>query len=450
MQALGRRCPGTSWTHDDAVPVIVVCEPISKAFSHEKVNSGFLVDLRLAFPLEPIRVYADPSHIRALEDILEHDGQSLPMLEFMPIDIGNCYRLSNIPGCWRTLRSVLRGAAESGAGRILFLSFNPMLLLLVKCTRRGLLYGRVKCALVLHGDFEEIAHDRAGSPVPPLPRPSLRMGIRKTSLAVLPGKAFRHAGHWLLARSRAAVQSLLKALVPMKRALEWRHSADFRYIALSPHVPVNARPYIDTEALNMAVVPMPIVFARPSPPPANAHPKFAVFGYGDSAMLHQILAGLSESPAAGLPYEIRIIGMDDRGIAGFRNVTTPSPGKPMSRAEMESQARDIDAFLILYTGESYRMSCSGSIFEALSYVKPVLHFENACVDQFNTPDRPIGMRAGSTRQFVDNMVAIILDFGKFSMDAERYRENILALRREYGMAAWVGELRDVLTWPASC
>lgn len=428
--------------------MIVVCEPISKAFSHEKVNSGFLVDLRLAFPLEPIRVYADASHIRALQDILEHDGQSVPMLEFMPIEVGNAYRFSDIPGCWRSLRKVLRETTESGAGRILFLSFNPVLLLLLKCIRRSRQSSRVKCALVLHGDFEEIAHDRKTSQVPPLPRPSLRTGFRKTVLAELPGMALRHAKRRLLARWRATIQALLRSLVPMTRALEWRHSADFRYIALSPHIPANASRYVNIDALDIRVVPMPIVFAEPTRPPANAYPKFAVFGYGDSAMLHQLLDELSRSAAAAMPYEIRIIGMDDRGIAGFRNVTTPSPGKPMSRAEMESQAADIDVFLILYTSESYRVSCSGSIFEALSYVKPVLHFENDCIDQFDTPDRPIGMRAMSTQQFVDNMAAIILDFGKFTADARHYRENILVLRREYGMAEWAGELRNVLTWPA--
>ena len=54
--------------------MIVVCEPQCKSISHEKVNSGFIYGLRLAYPLETIRLYADASHIKALKEILIHDN----------------------------------------------------------------------------------------------------------------------------------------------------------------------------------------------------------------------------------------------------------------------------------------------------------------------------------------------------------------------------------------
>ena len=116
----------------------------------------------------------------------------------------------------------------------------------------------------------------------------------------------------------------------------------------------------------------------------------------------------------------------------------------MSREQMEAQAKDIDAFLILYTSERYRLSCSGSIFEALSYMKPVLHFENDCVNEFNRPESPIGMRAESPEEFVANMVAIIRDYGKFVEDAQRYRLNILERRRQYAMESSIVQLRQSL------
>lgn len=424
--------------------MIVVCEPICKAFSHEKVNSGFLLALRLAFPAEAIRVYADESHIIALNRILENDKKAIDNLEFRPIQFGISYRPLDLFRYRRMLGRVCRESRAAGVDRVFFLSFNSVILFLLKSLKWSRQLRRMAFTLVLHGDFEDIADDRLPSLTPPLPQVPVANRIRNASLWKLPGMAVRYAWRRLQGSLKAGLQAVVLRLFPLKRMLEWRHSPDFRYIALSPHILVNARKYLDVEWLNMSVVAMPIVFADASPMPRNPHPKFAVFGYGDSAMLHQVLKGLSVSAAADLPYEIRIIGMDDRGVSGFHKVTTPSPGRPMSREEMEAQAGDIDAFMIFYTSERYRLSCSGSIFEALSYMKPVLHMENECVNEFNKPDSPIGLRAESTDEFVNNLVMIIQDYGKFQEDAVQYRRNILRRRAEYGMETSTEQLRQSL------
>ena len=52
--------------------MIVICEPQCKSFSHEKVNSGFLYALRLAFPNDRLVFYAHYSHIVSIKSILEN------------------------------------------------------------------------------------------------------------------------------------------------------------------------------------------------------------------------------------------------------------------------------------------------------------------------------------------------------------------------------------------
>ena len=54
--------------------MIIICEPQCKYLSHEKVNSGFIYGIRLAYPQEKLRFYADISHIEAIKKILIHDN----------------------------------------------------------------------------------------------------------------------------------------------------------------------------------------------------------------------------------------------------------------------------------------------------------------------------------------------------------------------------------------
>ena len=424
--------------------MIVVCEPICKSFSHEKVNSGFLLALRLAFPDEIIRVYADDSHAASLAEILRNDRREIGNLEFRPIHFATSYRPLDIFRYLRLLRRVCLESKSVGVKRIFFLSYNPVILFILKVLKWSSSLRDMGFTLVLHGEFEEIADDALPSQVPPLPRSGLASRIRKVGFWRLPAMAILHAWRKFNGSLQTGLRSAAARLFPLKRMLQWRHSPAFRYVALSPHIVANAGKYVDCAWLNMHVVAMPIVFADPWPQPRNPHPRFAVFGYGDSAMLHHLLEGLSSSAVAGQPYEVRIIGMDDRGVEGFANVSTPSRGKPMTREEMEAHARDIDAFMILYTSERYRLSCSGSIFEALSYMKPVLHFRNDCVDEFDRKDSPIGLRAESIGEFVANMASIIEDYPKFLLDAETYRSNILRRRAEYGMETSIEQLRQSL------
>ena len=65
--------------------MIIICEPLCKGVSHEKVNSGFIYGLSLAFPDEKMRIYADASHIEAIRNILDHDNVSISRIEYRPV-----------------------------------------------------------------------------------------------------------------------------------------------------------------------------------------------------------------------------------------------------------------------------------------------------------------------------------------------------------------------------
>ena len=190
---------------------------------------------------------------------------------------------------------------------------------------------------------------------------------------------------------------------------------------------------------------MPTVFHPAYKVEGNQYPKFAIFGYGNSTMSFQILTRLSKLNLTD-PYEIRNIGMNNLGVEGFSNVTMTSNGNRLSRSEMESHARDIDMFLILHPSNTYKLCCSASIFEALSYQKPILHFDNDCINTYNTRDMPIGLRASSIEEFVDNMVNIIKNYEVFLSDRHDFIRNISELRDNYSIERSKEHIASVFSW----
>jgi hypothetical protein len=190
---------------------------------------------------------------------------------------------------------------------------------------------------------------------------------------------------------------------------------------------------------------MPIVFAEPMPPAQNEFVKFAVFGYGDSAMLYKANLLLSQKKITS-PYEIRMISMDSRGTEGFPNVHRVSPGKVMPRSGMEKYARDIDIFLILYDKSRYRLSCSGSILEAISYSKPILHLNNDAVNYFDKQENPIGICCDDLEELADKMCDIINHYPAYSADLITYRENIKHLRDEISIEKLVPAIKSSFTF----
>jgi hypothetical protein len=190
---------------------------------------------------------------------------------------------------------------------------------------------------------------------------------------------------------------------------------------------------------------LPTIFAEPFDMPGNSYPKFATFGYGNPAMLQKVLIELGKRKISK-PYEIRVIGMDASGTDGFQNVYCPSPGKRLERREMEKYARDIDIFLILYENDQYRLSCSNSILEALSYMKPVIHLDNDCINTFNLKERPIGICCHSVEELVLTMEDIIDNYQERLQLFNIFRNNILPMRNKVSIENSVQNIYSCFTW----
>lgn len=437
--------------------MIIVCDLICKSMSHEKVNSGFIYGLSLAFPNETIKLYADTTHIEAIKSILAHDEIVIKNLEFRPIKLSQYMSFANILIQYFLLFRVFAELIKLDVNKVFFLSFTPKILYVIKklkCVRR---FSQLKFTFVLHGEFESIADDISSYPSINLPRTEIPIYIKlsifekiaRTKLKNLPIKVYRN----VIQEVRKAIQEITKiswfkrksSFFTVKKVMEWNHSSDYRYIALSPHILRNAGKYLDLNQFDLHSVILPTNFVKPIAAPNNMHAKFATFGYGDSLVLHNI-AHLLEKKKITRPYEIRVIGMDNRGTEGFVNVIATSKGKRLARQDMEHHALDIDAFLILYDKKRYRLSCSNSILESLSMMKPIIHFDNDCINQFNSARSPIGFCCYSLDEYIDKLADIIENYASYKGEFLKFRENILKLRTRCAVEESASEIRKSFTW----
>lgn len=412
--------------------MIIICEPICKGISHEKVNSGFIYGLRLAFPDEKIRVYAAATHIMAIKDILKHDNIFISDIEYRALYfVGSSSVLSIINYAFSFFRMFSEVIALNQL-RVFFLSFSPEMLYIVKVVKRFSKFSQLKFAIVLHGAFENIADDLPLASAISLVRNSLPNSkengilrrLRRTNIKAIPKKIIRFMASKIPVFPEF---DFIKEFFSVKCIMEWRHSADFRYVTLSPHILLNAEKFIDLNKFDFYTVVLPTNFVDVTDPPDNEFVKFAIFGYGNSLVLHNIAYALEKKNIVN-KYEIRVIGMDNRGTEEFANVSCPCPGRVLLRNEMEKYAVDIDIFLILYDKTKYRLSCSGSILESMSMVKPVVHFDNDCINEFNKTTLPIGFRCYSFDEYVDKLADIIENYAAYRLTLTEYRENILKQR----------------------
>ncbi len=428
--------------------MIVVCDPLCTGVSHEKVNSGFLYGLRRAFPEQEIKFFAEKSHIMSIKKILEHDDKSVDPISFNSFGLADYSSHFGVFFCIIKFSLMLSMLKKIGINKVFFLSFTPELLFAIKQLKKIKKFNAFKFTFVLHGGFESIAGQTSrneGIELQVTQLPTTLGGIinkfRRVSLKSLSMHLKKNILRVIKKQSHGENQ-----VYNLRRVMELDNSSDFRYVMLSPHIFLNSSKYFDLNKFNFHVVTLPTNFRLPKDRPENQYPKFAVFGYGDSLVLYN-LAFLLNGKNISKKYEIRIIGMDNRGVEGFERVTCPSGGgRILSRDEMERQSEDIDMFLILYDKTRYRLSCSGSILESLSMVKPIIHFDNDCINQFNTADAPIGFRCETLNQYTDRLADIIENYDSYLDQFDQFRLNILACREKYSIDQSVSAIRDSFTW----
>ncbi len=412
--------------------MVVIYEPLCKEFSHEKINSGFIYSFSKAFPKEKIYFYAHKSHIKSIKNILNNDNLSIDNLIYKKLPISrNLTLLSYFINVYNLLK--LRSKLKCNEEIKLFLtSYNTLILYIIKSCK---CFSEIKFYIVLHGSFEEINSGelfiKSNQVLEyQIPEKTAFKRLKNINPTKLTKFSVDFVGKILLKVSIFRYLFLKK--FNTKKILEWRSNKNIVFIAISKHIIINAKKILDHHKLNIKYHFYPNHFYNNNSIANNKYIKFGIFGYGDPLVLYNISKKLELTNIKN-QFEIRVIGMDNSISNFFPFITTPSNGLPLSRTQMEHLVSDIDVLLILYSNQKYRLSCSATIIEALSYCKPVIYFKNDCISNFNNNVSPIGFEANSVDEFVNYMVTCINNFNLMKEKFHVFSENIMKLRNTYSI-----------------
>lgn len=424
--------------------MIVICEPQCKYFAHEKVNSGFLYMASLAYPEDKILFFAHETHITSIKNILSHDNILIQNIEYIPIKFHTSFNTLGLFQYEFLLKKIFKICRQNQIDKILFLSISAPILSVIKKLKKKSVYEVLKFSFVLHADFENIVdHSILKKDISILPV-DFKNKIHKLKIKDFPRFILSQIRAFLI-RIREINRKKFSKKFPIKQALLHNHNSDFRYIALAPYIVQNSEKYEHIHKLQIRTVFFPTVFSNLIKKPDNIYPKFAVFGYGNNIVLKEVLDVLiKKNPLK--KFEVRIIGMDTAGLDKYDMVSCPSQGRALTRVLMEKYSTDIDFFLILYTKSKYRLSCSGSIIESFSYMKPIIHLENECIDFFNNKELPIGFSCNNINEYALIMGDIINNFEKYNDIINAFRNNISINRSKYKIENSVNNFKKSFEW----
>ena len=413
--------------------MIVIYEPLCKEFSHEKINSGFLYSFHKAFPDSIIHFYAHKSHIDYIRKIIESDNLLINNLVFHQRSISNKISLFSFIIHFINLIKITKSLLINKEKRIFLTSFNIIVLFIIKFFNY---FNQFNFYLVLHGSFEDINNGVLNSKsnqilkYNTLPKKSTLKKFKNINL----NKIIALIKKYFQFNRVSIFKYFFLKKFNTKTLFDWKHDKkNITYIAISEHVLHNAKKILNTNIINIKYHFYPNVFSNKIYKPENKSIKFAVFGYGDPLVLYNIAKILENAQINDSNFEIRIIGMDNTITEFFYFITNPSNGSTLKRTEMELLVDDIDIFLILYSNQKYMLSCSATILEAISYNKPIIHFKNDCISQFNSDFCKIGYEVNSINEFSDIMVNCINNYPKIKNDLNYFSKNISFLKRKYSI-----------------
>ena len=392
--------------------MVVVCEPSCKSFSHEKINEGFIYVIN-ELHTDDILFLAHKTHWAVLKKSLLKNKVDISRINFVNISVSTngafdlLYSLMNI-------FKLNRISKKFNVEKIIFLSSSKGLLYCLK----NIFPLNIKKFFVLHAELEELRDEiKLGEQLIDMPIQSYIQKLKKINF-----KIFKNKFNLILKRLDPFRNFIQKKAI--KDLIEQNYDNSFNYLVISEHIYINLKGKIDLKNINY--VNYPQLSNNVLTKTNNKYPKFAIFGYGDSKMLYNLNLILKKLNIKS-PFEIRIIGMDNRGADLFPWLTFPSNGKTLSRTEMENLLRDIDFNLILYTKDRYNLSCSASIIEAISYEKPIIHLENPCISHYNKGDS-IGYECSDLQSMAFKIREIVLNYNQELNNIKSFKINLATSR----------------------
>lgn len=313
--------------------MILVCEPVCRGFEHAAVNAAMLAVVKEAFPDEELHFTAEQEHLHlvAQDPFLRAKGGLT--LETLLVPQHRATSSERFDNDFRTVQSLFASAEQRNASLVFFTCIGGETLHAIK-----LLLDQspgIRCVVVLHGIVASV-----------LKRPSL-----------LPWKNRHRFRTWFL---RDPSERL--SYIVLGESIERELAA--RFPALQPH---------------LVSLDLPYRFAAPEEyvPFRDRTVSFGSLGVlrkvKGSGLFLRLAGEVTATRTAYRPHFVCVGPIVDKKLRKLLSgaVSVPSPDAPLPLDKYAAHARQLDYAIMLH-GAGTTLNGSGVLFDAFSYLKPVI------------------------------------------------------------------------------
>lgn len=390
--------------------MILVVEPQCSGVEHSDVNTALLAVIRGAFPKEMVFFFAESGHLNLVEE--RATLHNIDLVEYHPVKcptpgFSDARRL---PAEWELAKHVYQTAEKLKARRIIFASVTSAGLWCIKLLTRK--YQNLPVTVIPHSILESIIN-----------MPSIK--IKKPWIFLF---WFRF--------------SLIIGNMPQLQYLLFGETKKNELCKILPKIQNYVQsidlPYFFNDQRELVIN-------------TNSIIRFGSFGEWHCKKgtdLFFKLATEVHQKTNKEESEFTLIGwISDPAIRKMidAEVITPSPDKPLTREEFAVYADNIDYAVFCFRPESFRLTVSGSFYDALSFVKPIIALKTPFFKYYFDMIGDIGYLCNNYGE----MLTLIIDLIN-NRKTKRYTEqcnNILRGRDFLGVENLSVKMRDIIGSP---
>lgn len=375
--------------------MIIICEPQCTGINHAEVNAALLTAFYFAFPDEKILFAGEEKHIKATKNSIANNiAENMSFMEIqIPLYFSSSLR--RLPLEFKIFNRIFDLAVSNNTDKVIFLSITSPGLIAAKVMLLKEKYRRTNPTVVLHSIFQAV-----------FTRPSLR-----------PAEMF----FWF------RISFLLG-----------RHDK-INYILLSPSIEKQVKLKLPGIKKKLIYIDLPYFFQDPEEyaPWQDGVIRFGSFGFAHKykgAHLFIKLAEETRSIESEYGSEFLLIGQLQEGLLKNNTenlITLTKNNLPLNREDFDKAAKKIDYAVFCYNQHLYKFTTSGALFDAFSYLKPIIALKTPLFEYYFEAMGDIGYLCNDYVEMRERIIGLIKNplFERYA----KQRDNILKGREKINL-----------------
>jgi glycosyltransferase involved in cell wall biosynthesis len=371
--------------------VILVFEMTWLGTAHAPVNSSMIRTIALAYPDQAIRVFADPTHLAELR--CDSALTAHARIEFVPIAVspelfGKTHIVS-FPRFRRELATLRRGLAGVPRGEpcLLFLTSATSTAIFAASFLARLQRGRIGVQIALHGNLNDLNGWRSRNP--------------------------------------------LARMFDLRAALAGRHPSALRFLVLEPAIKDALAMVVPQAVTRTDVLPHPVNVSEIRPDqvlPLQAPLRVGLVGQATPAKgldtFLEIARDLRAQYGDAVAFYLVGRAVRESDLPDFAPLAHDVTTAPLTRADFLERLAVLHYVFLPLQEDYYRLSASGALIDALTWLKPVIASRLPIVTGLFEQFGEIGYVCDGDAGFRAALHEILA-----TMDAARYHRQVEAMRQ---------------------